>query len=124
MMDHQQTLTVLNKLADGIDPESGEVYSRDSPYQSPTVVRALYAAIQAMQKGPTRPKSHARAGAPWTDDEEARLLKAFATGKQPRDLIDDFDRSEVAITARLVKLGKMEAPASLRFIEAPKSASA
>lgn len=123
MMEHQQILHVLNKLADGVDPETGEVYNRDSPYQRPTVVRALYAAIQAIQKAPGRPKSHARAGVPWTSEEEARLLKAFDQGRQPRDMVDDMGRSEVAITARLVKLGKMEAPPNLRFNESPRAAA-
>ena len=123
-MNHQPTLSVLNKLADGVDPVSGEVYGRDSPYQNPTVVRALYAAIQVLQNPTARSKTHARAGAPWTSDEEDRLLKAFARGKTPRDLVDDFRRSEVAITARLVKLGKMEAPANLRFNEPTRSVQA
>lgn len=124
-MDSQSAATILSRLADGVDPATGEVFPRESPYQRPETVRALFAAISALRdtdkrKGATA--RFARSGQPWSPDEEQRLLRAYESGKTPKSLTSDFGRSEVAITARLVKLGQMEAPPNLRFNERPTSA--
>lgn len=49
-MTRQEALKILERLADGVDPVTGEVYGRNSPYQHATVVRALYRAITEMRK--------------------------------------------------------------------------
>ena len=46
-MDAAQALTVVRSLANGVDPESGEVFPPESAYQRPQVVRALYEAASA-----------------------------------------------------------------------------
>ena len=39
-MDSVQALAVVRSLANGVDPESGEVFPPESAYQRPLVVRA------------------------------------------------------------------------------------
>ena len=41
-MDANQALAVVRSLANGVDPETGEVFPPESAYQRPLVVRALY----------------------------------------------------------------------------------
>src|SRR6185436_21131309 len=49
-MDSAQALAVVRSLANGVDPESGEVFPTDSAYQRPQVVRALYEAAGALER--------------------------------------------------------------------------
>ncbi len=50
-METSETLRILQLLADGIDPATGEVYPAAGPYQRADVVRALHAAIRALETG-------------------------------------------------------------------------
>jgi hypothetical protein len=49
-MDQSQALSVVRSLANGVDPETGEVFAADSVYQRAQTVRALYAAAEALEK--------------------------------------------------------------------------
>jgi ribonuclease HI len=42
-------LSVVRSLANGVDPETGEVFAADSVYQRAQTVRALYAAAEALE---------------------------------------------------------------------------
>ena len=48
-MEREQALRILNALANGVHPATGEQFGSDSPYQHPDTVRALYESIRAMQ---------------------------------------------------------------------------
>ena len=118
-MDDQQ-IQILQRLAEGIDPVTGEVFPADSPYQRPEIIRALYAAARAPAAGgnpprqPNRSSPQApRAGKPWTKEEEKRLLARFDAGEDAAEIARHLERTKVAITARLVKLGRMEPPPDL-----------
>src|SRR6185295_17218553 len=49
-MNQSEALSVVRSLANGVDPESGEVFAADSVYQRAQTVRALYAAAEALEK--------------------------------------------------------------------------
>src|SRR5678809_126336 len=49
-MDSAQALAVVRSLANGVDPESGEVFPAESAYQRPQIVRALYEAASALER--------------------------------------------------------------------------
>ena len=117
-MTPAQAQQILESLSNGIDPESGEVLPEDSPVNNPQVIRALFVAIRSLQamtgasKAPhTAPKAPkvlpGKAGKPWSGDEDQRLLAAFDAGKQPAALAKDHDRTNGAIQARLVRLGRL-----------------
>lgn len=55
-MDRQEMLKILLLLADGIDPDTGEIYDNDSPYQSPTITRALYQALRELECNGVKPQ--------------------------------------------------------------------
>lgn len=115
-MDLDRAKEIIQALADGVDPYTGESFSADGPYQRADTVRALYAALEVMEKvkapkpkDPTKP----HAGGRWADEEEQRLRDAFSANKPIPEIARDHGRTEGAITARLVKLGLIEDPREL-----------
>lgn len=49
-MEASEALRILEALADGMDPESGEVFPSDSPYRRPDVTSALFTAARALDR--------------------------------------------------------------------------
>jgi hypothetical protein len=112
-MNETQALHIVESLANGVDPETGEVYPPESPYQRAHIVRALFAAREALEKANEterrRQNLPANTGKPWSVEEDARLAGAFDEGKSMVDLARAHDRTRGSIQARLVKLGKIRA---------------
>ena len=118
-MEKEQTLRILNALANGVHPATGEKFAADGPYQHPDTVRALFEAMRAVEGGaatapvperkPAFPQSGS--GSRWTGEEEQRLAAAFDAGESVETLARAHNRSRAAIEARLVRLGKMDASA-------------
>lgn len=120
-MEKETALKILQQLANGTDPHTGEVFRADSPYQHPDTVRALYFALRSLE-APATPKQRAagtenapqNAGKPWSGDEDKALVSAFDAGKQIPELAALHQRSRFAIETRLAKLGKIAPPANMR----------
>ena len=112
-MERQQALKVLNALANGVHPVTGEVFAADSPYQHPDTVRALFEAVRVLGSDSAKPQEEKPAGTfiRWTPEEEERLAAEFDAGKTTSELAKLHDRSRAAIEARLLKLGKIDASA-------------
>jgi len=121
-MEKELTLKILNALANGVHPATGEKFAADGPYQHPDTVRALFAAMRAVEGGaaaaapasaserrPALPQSGA--GSRWSPEEDQRLASAFDTGRTIDEIARAHNRSRAAIEARLVRLGKMDAAA-------------
>lgn len=115
-MEREQTLRILNALANGAHPATGEQFAADSPYQHPDTVRALYESIRVLQgaPAPTAARDQKPALGPgnignrWTPEEEERLASAYDAGKGIDEIVRGHNRSRAAIEARLVKLGKLD----------------
>ena len=112
-MERQHALKILNALANGVHPATGEVFAADSPYQHPDTVRALFEAVRALDSDTTKLREDKAAGTfvRWTPEEEERLAEGFDAGKTTAELAKLHDRSRAAIEARLLKLGKIDASA-------------
>ena len=131
-MDREQTLKVLNALANGVHPATGEVFPADSAYQHPDTVRALFEAVRNLDGGVANGGGEKRSTevpantfVRWTPDEEERLAAAFDAGKTSAELARLHNRSRAAIEARLLKLGKIDVSAltvQLRYL--PKNGEA
>lgn len=127
-MDRELALKIVNALANGVHPATGEVFAADSPYQHPDTVRALTAAARALEGG-AQPAPERRNGevpantfVRWTPEEEDRLAAGFDAGRTSAELARVHNRSRAAIEARLLKLGKIDVSAltvQLRYL--PKS---
>jgi hypothetical protein len=119
-MEREQALKILNALANGVHPATGEVFAADSPYQHPDTVRALFEAVRVMESGGrTRAAAAERQNTDmpantfvrWTSQEEERLAAGFDAGKTSAELAQLHSRSRAAIEARLLKLGKIDVSA-------------
>jgi len=112
-MNAAEALAIVRSLANGVDPESGEVFPSDSTYQRPQIVRALYVAASALEQIDRieRRKSQLpqKTGQPWTEDEDRKLLAAFDAGRALQELAAAHERTPAAVRARLVKYGRLAA---------------
>lgn len=103
-----QARRYLEALAAGVDPETGEVFPPESPYQRADTVRALYAAIRALERDTARPNRPPRTGSSWDDAEDERLRAGFDAGHTADELAAAHGRTPGAIRSRLERLGLIE----------------
>lgn len=110
-MEVSEALQIVRCLAEGVDPATGEVFPADNHYQRGTIVRALYAAMAALEKLEQRQKREqnlpTHAGKSWDTAEDEQLCQRFDAGITARELSRQHGRTEGAIQSRLVKLGKV-----------------
>jgi ABC-type nitrate/sulfonate/bicarbonate transport system substrate-binding protein len=100
-MARQHALKVLNALANGVNPVTGEVFAADSLYQHPDTVRALFEAVRALGSDSTKSRDETPVGTfvRWTPEEEERLTAEFDAGKNTAELAKLHDRSRAARSA-------------------------
>ncbi len=112
-MNQSEALSVVRSLANGVDPESGEVFPPDSPYQRAATVRALFVAAEALERSERFSRRRGdlppKAGQPWSEDEDRKLLAAFDAGRGLVELAGAHERTQTGIRARLVKYGRLAA---------------
>ena len=64
----------------------------------------LFADAFGAEKAGPQPEN---AGKPWTEEDEEILSRMFDTGCTKKEICNHFQRSQGAIAARLVRLGKI-----------------
>lgn len=122
-MDREAVIAHLRAWADGVDPRTGEALAADHPAQRPDTLRVVFAALAFLdgERGTTLAQPRAlglaarNAGRPWSAHDDQALIEAFDAGASVGALAVQMERTRGAITARLVKLGKIEAPPGLRL---------
>lgn len=115
-MELQEARAIIDTLAQGIHPVTGEVLPADAPYNDPAVVRALFAVSRALdgKEPPAKRRPAPNAGKPWAAEEDARLDAAFANGADLKPLAQEMGRTPFALETRLVKLGKLPPRSGMR----------
>jgi hypothetical protein len=102
---------IIDILAGGIDPETGEMLPPDSCLNSPNTIRALFLASKALAAAVRKAEADGdrpgKAGKAWSQAEDEQLLKAFDAGTTVQDLASLHERSTGGITSRLVRLGRI-----------------
>ena len=113
----KEARAIVNTLAQGIHPVTGEAMPEDSPYNAPPVIRALFAVAQALEGKEARPRRELppNAGKPWGPDEDAMLDAVFSAGGDLKPLAQALGRTLFAVESRLVKLGKLPARSGMRI---------
>ena len=110
-MDLTTTKQILEALADGVDPRTGEVLDPGSPLESAQVVRALHIAVVAidsqMRKRDRSSRLPSNAGKSWTTEDDHELGDLFDSGRTVADIATTFQRTRGSIASRLVRLGKV-----------------
>lgn len=114
-MELQEARAIVNTLAQGVHPGTGEVLPADGPYNDPQVIRALFEVVRALDERQAV-KRHVppNAGKPWASDEDARLDAAFTSGADLKPLAQELGRTTFALEARLVKLGRLPPRSGMR----------
>jgi hypothetical protein len=108
-MDRNQVITVLESLANGIDPASGARIPIEAFHEGDTV-RALFAATALLKtSNERRSQQGAAAGTPWSAEEDTRLCGEYDRGMTIAQIAVAHGRSSSAISLRLVKLGRLDA---------------
>ncbi|MFZ6713041.1 hypothetical protein [Undibacterium sp. TC9W] len=121
-MTPQKAKTILESLALGIHPETGDALPDEGIFNQPQIIRALFLAAQAlgagrqetevaMAKSASNEKQKSlptNAGKPWTAIDDTELLAAFDAGAQVSEIAREFGRSRGSINSRLVRLGRLQ----------------
>ena len=111
-MTPSEARKILELLADGVDPETGEVLPGSSPYNSPMVIRALFAALNALNATPGQerrnPDLPPNSGKAWSAAEDSEMLALFDAGVQVKEIAAKHSRTPGSIASRLVRLGRIK----------------
>ncbi|PKN75199.1 MAG: hypothetical protein CVU49_05110 [Candidatus Cloacimonetes bacterium HGW-Cloacimonetes-2] len=112
-MELKRAIEIVQYLADGVNPQTGEVMEHDSVFQNPETVRALFTALEQLKKTESRIKRSGslpgHSGNAWTAEEEASLIAEFDSGMDMASIAKRHGRTNWAIQARLLKLNKIQA---------------
>ena len=114
-----RALEIIQTLADGVDPMTGEVFDEQSPYNHPTVIRSLFCCLgmarRSVRKRRLSPEQRradniakglpGNAGLPWTEALRQQLAAGFGEGETPAQLAMRFERTSGSIVAQLKKQG-------------------
>ncbi len=104
-------LAIVESLADGVHPMTGDELDEASIFKDPKVRRALSAAKEAMEKQGRREARRTslpkKAGNPWSEEEDAELVATYEGGAGFAELAKLHGRTGGAIRSRLTKLGKL-----------------
>jgi hypothetical protein len=113
---------IIDTLAKGIDPDTGEMLHLDSCLNNPHTIRALFLASKALDAVARRSEANegrpGKAGKPWSAPEEERLLRAFDAGATVDELASNHERSSSGIASRLVRFGRIKDRSE---VQAPRS---
>lgn len=117
-MNQENVISILEGLANGIDPVTGEVLPTQSPYNQPEVIRALFHAITLIPKSkkPKKtieqkqheniekglPKNY---GLPWIESDIQKVINAYQNDVQVNVIANEFSRKPSSIISLLRKHG-------------------
>lgn len=106
-MDITRAKEILEGLADGVNPLTGEILPPTDSCNQADVVRAIHAVLATISV-PKVKSQPLNAGKPWTKAEEDTLITEFESGMGISAIAKLHERSKGAIETRLVSLGKIE----------------
>ncbi|MEA3356808.1 MAG: hypothetical protein U9Q23_05715 [Candidatus Bipolaricaulota bacterium] len=122
-MEITKAKKIVEALANGIDPITGEVFPKDSPYNHPDIIRALFSILHKFQNIKSKNKRSLEdkqreniengrprnAGLPWNDRMKEDLAIGFKAGVSVDQLAGKLERTRGAIIAELKKQGLITA---------------
>ncbi|MFD2286691.1 hypothetical protein GJU39_22350 [Pedobacter petrophilus] len=83
MQDNNRHLEILQALAAGTDPVTGEVFPEDSPYNQPEIIRALFFAINLLEALAEKGNQ----GLAWGEEEDELFAERFSNGSKVIELV-------------------------------------
>ncbi|MFZ3194540.1 MAG: hypothetical protein WA154_15220 [Moraxellaceae bacterium] len=133
-----QAREIVKKLANGIDPITGEKLPDSSLHNHAEIIRALFALLEHT-KQPNHPKKTLEekqldnqregrpknAGLPWSEELRIDLITMFKQGMSINQMSVQLQRTQSAVSSELVKLRLIEPTPTLsehsKLIEVNKS---
>lgn len=114
-MELNKAVQMIEAVANGTHPETGEAFPPSSPYNSPEIIRALFTCTQHIKHPPEKIRKTVaerqaenqrkglprNAGLPWTKALKAELANSFKSGERPLELAEKFERTQYAILLEL-----------------------
>ncbi|EOX4963881.1 MULTISPECIES: hypothetical protein [Vibrio] len=115
-MDQEKVYSIIDALANGIDPNTGEYFPEDSPYNHPDVIRSLFYVlrnkpIQKKQKKSLEEKQQENIskglpknyGLPWTDETVEYVISQYHTNTSIDVIAQEVARKPSSIIGLLKK---------------------
>ena len=115
-MELNESRNIVKTLAQGTHPTTGEVFPPESPYNDPTVIRALFSILDFVKqsKKPRKTVEERRqenleigrplnSGLPWTEDDRTAVRSGFQEGMTIEKLAATLARSSGAIVAEVIR---------------------
>lgn len=120
------TAKILRALANGINPDTGELLTHSSVAHTPEMIRMLFALSDELMGQPEKNKKTklsplereqkniaegkpAKSYFPWAEEEKKQLEKEYAAGKAVEQLSAGLGRSVRAVAIQLEKMGLITA---------------
>ncbi len=117
---------MLRALANGVNPETGEVLSSGSVANKPEAIRMLFTLAEELIAEPEKQKKSklspeerqqkniaegrpAKSHFPWTEDERHLLEESYNQNNSIEALSTQFERSARAVAIQLEKMGLITA---------------
>ena len=111
--NYHRARQVLQALVQGVDPENGSELPADVVLNRVDVVRALLAAVEALDTTAARALRRAQlpksVGKSWSEEEEHQLKEEFGRGEPLQLIATKHARTLRAIESRLERLGLLQA---------------
>ena len=112
--DNVDPVRIIDALANGVHPFTGEPLPAGHVMQCPPVIRALFAVLRCVDEQSDKAGSrkedrrYPRSGEPWTNEEETKLASEFGRKMKTMEIAEIHGRTPGAITSRLARLGLVE----------------
>jgi len=117
-MHQDKTISIIEGLANGIDPITGEILPEDSPYNHPEVIRALFHVINLVPKAKKPKKTIEQKqqdnidkglpknfGLPWNDSDVQLVISNYNTNVSIEVIANQMARKASSIIGLLRKHG-------------------
>ncbi len=115
-MELNESRSIVQTLAQGVNPTTGEVFPPESPYNDPVVIRALFSILDSVKQAKMPRKSleerrqdnleigrPMNSGLPWTEEDRAIVRSGFGEGTTIESLAATLARSTGSIVAEVIR---------------------
>lgn len=107
-----RAIEIMDHLANGVNPFTGEILPNDFLYQHPDIIRTFHSALKCLEAEKKRRKNLSRKpdnhGKAWGEAEETTIKDLFKSGNSIKDISKKTGRTDFSIRARLVKMGLID----------------
>lgn len=117
MIDLSRAAEILEALANGVNPETGEALESESVLNQPDIIRSLYTGLSLIKKAQFAAKFKTKAekakpdstpknyGKLWRTEDQDLMVRQFRAGRSFDDIAHELGRTRDSIIKRLIESG-------------------